>query len=136
MESCRGAAEREQKRIAILRNFMSWAYFKESDRWTQSNNEERIIVKRQVSYGKFLLALGMFTNAAVYFAFFVGIYDFRTTELVNMRRVPFLLKFGASSLIAYKMCQLLWVKQIYEPDLYRVALKYRPYYDAEFAEKL
>jgi hypothetical protein len=30
----------------MIKGFMRWAYFEEYDRWTQSNNEERIIVKR------------------------------------------------------------------------------------------
>jgi len=89
---------------------MSWAYWKESDRWTEANNEERIIVKRQFSYGRFLGAFGAITNFAIYNAFFVGIYDFRTKELVNMRKVPFVVKFAASTLISVWMCSKLWEK--------------------------
>ena len=88
----------------MIKGFMKWAYWKESSRWTQANNEERIIVKRQISYGRFLVGFGIFANAAVYFAFMTGIYNFRTKELLNMRRVPFLAKFAVSTLAAIYMC--------------------------------
>ena len=91
-------------------------------------------MKRQVAYGRFLVGFGLFANTSIYFAFFTGIYDFRATEMVNMRRVPFLLKFAVSSLVSMQMCRLLWAKQIYEPDLYRIAIKYRPYYDKTLEE--
>ena len=91
-------------RLRILKDFMRWAYFKEYDRWTQANNEERIIVKRSVSYGKFLGCFGLASSVGIYAAFFVGIYDFRATELINMRRVPFVVKAAVSSLVSYKMC--------------------------------
>lgn len=73
-----------------------------------------------------MCAFGVFTNVAVYFAFMTGIYNFRTRELLNMRRVPFLAKFAVSTLISVYMCRMLYQKQIYEPDVYRLAIKYRP----------
>ena len=68
----------------------------------------------------------------VYNAFFRGIYNFRTRELVNMRRVPFYLKFGVSALFGIAIGRDMHLKAIYDPDLYRIALKYRTYYDAEY----
>lgn len=41
-----GDKAREIRRLGLIKNFMNWAYFKEYNRWTQANNEERIIVKR------------------------------------------------------------------------------------------
>ena len=45
-EESRGDRDREQRRLKMIKSFMYWAYFKENDRWTQANNEQRIIVKR------------------------------------------------------------------------------------------
>lgn len=84
-ESSKSDRDRQYKRVGLIKEFMSWAYWKESDRWTKANNEERIIVKRNVSYARFLCGFGVFSNVAVYFAFMSGIYNFRNTELVNMR---------------------------------------------------
>ena len=119
----------------MIKGFMKWAYWKESSRWTQANNEERIIVKRQISYGRFLVAFGVFANASIYFAFLTGIYNFRTRELVNMRRVPFLAKFAVSRALSIYMCKRLYEKQIYEPDLYRLAIKYRPQFDSDYQKR-
>ena len=83
-----------------------------------------------------MFAFGIFANATVYFAFFTGIYNFRSTELVNMRKVPFLAKFAASFLVAFTMCGKLWNKQVYEPDVYRLALKYRPQFDEAYKQKV
>jgi len=76
-----------------------------------------------------LTVFGLFTNFALYNCFLTGIYNFRTTEVLDMRRVPFVVKFGVSSLAAYFMCKRLWDHNIYEAELYKVALKYRPMYD-------
>jgi hypothetical protein len=45
-EQGKSDSDRESKRLTLIKGFMSWAYWKESDRWTQANNDERIIVKR------------------------------------------------------------------------------------------
>ena len=80
---------------------MNWAYFKENDRWTSANNDERITVRRNFTYGRLCVGFGLVANVALYFTFFVGIYDFRATELINMRRVPLLAKIGVSTFLAY-----------------------------------
>ena len=46
-----------------------------------------------------------------------------------MRRVPFPLKLAASTGLAWYMCSKLWDNNIYEAELYEVALKYRDNYD-------
>jgi len=61
-----------------------------------------------------------------------GIYNFRTKEIINMRSVPFLAKFTVSTIVSVYMCRKLYEKQIYEPDVYRLAIKYRPQYDTEY----
>ncbi len=65
-----------------------------------------------------LTVFGLFTNFFVYNCFLTGIYNFRTTEVLDMRRVPFLVKFGVSSGIALYMCSKLWDSNIYEAELY------------------
>lgn len=52
-----------------------------------------------------------------------------------MRRVPFLVKFGISSCVAFYMCSKLWDSNIYDSGLYDIALRYRKYYDKDFAGK-
>ncbi len=76
-----------------------------------------------------LSLFGLFTNFAVYNCFLTGIYNFRQTELLDMRRLPFIVKFGVSSFVAYSMCKKLWDHNIYEAELYKIALKYRDKYD-------
>ena len=134
-ELCKGEVDRHNRRMEILRNFMYWAYFKESKRWTQINNEEKIIVKRQFWYAHLLVGFGVFANAAIYNAFMIGIYNFRTYEVMQMRAVPFPLKLALSSLVAGFMSRQLYFRQIYEPDLYRVALKYRSEFDSEYIRR-
>ena len=123
-----GDRNREVKRKRVIKSFLWWAA-KDRQRWNSQNNEERIIVKRQFAYGRMLTVFGLFSNFTIYNCFFSGIYNFRTRELVDMRRVPFLAKFGVSSLIAFSMCKKLWENNIYEAELYEVALKYRDRYD-------
>jgi hypothetical protein len=123
-----GDREREFKRKRMIKSFLWWATG-EKQRWNSQNNEERIIVKRQFAYGRMLTLFGLFTNFAVYNCFFTGIYNFRQTELLDMRRMPFLGKFAMSSLVAYYMCSKLWDNNIYEAELYEVAVKYRDRYD-------
>lgn len=119
---------REVKRKKLLKSFFWWAY-KDGKKWNQQNNEERIIVKRQFAYTRMLGLFGLFSNFAIYNCFFTGIYNMRNRELVDMRRVPFLAKFGMSSMVAFYMCKKLWEDNIYEAELYEVALKYRDRYD-------
>jgi hypothetical protein len=126
-----GDAQRELKRKKLIKSFLWWSTG-EKDRWNKQNNEERIIVKRQYAYARLLTGFGLFTNFAIYNCFLTGIYNFRTTELLDMRRVPFLLKFAISTASAFYFCNKLWDSNIYEADLYQVALKYREKYDKDY----
>ena len=49
-----------------------------------------------------------------------------------MRNVPFAIKFGISTAIGFGIARDVHMKAMYDPDLYRVAIKYRTYYDSEF----
>ena len=118
-------------RTGIVKKFMNWAYWKEHNRWTEANDEERIIIKRQVFYGRCLVGFGLFANAAVYQAIFTGIYNWRTKELLDTKRVPFPVKIAVSGSGAYYLCSTLWNDMLYDPDLYRLAVKYRPFYDEQ-----
>lgn len=83
-----------------------------------------------------LTFFGLFANFALYNCFLTGIYNFRNKELLDMRRIPFVFKFGLSTVAACYMCHKLWEKHIYEVELYQVAIKYREKYDNEFASKV
>ena len=52
-----------------------------------------------------------------------------------MRAVPFPLKLAISSVVAGFMGRQLYFRQIYEPDLYKVALKYRSEFDSEYVKR-
>ncbi len=64
------------------------------------------------------MMFGTFTNFAVYNCFMTGIYTVRSTELLEMRKVPFPIKIAASSYVAFWMCRKLWEENIYEAELY------------------
>ena len=124
-----GEIARKKKRLSLMRNFLCWAYFKESKRWTESNNEERIVVHRHFSHGRFMMAFAAGTTFVIYNAFLRGIYNYRAREIINMRTVPFALKFGVAATFGIAIARDTHIKAIYDPDLYKVALKYRTYYD-------
>ena len=63
-----------------------------------------------------------------------GIYNYRTHELVNMKRVPFVLKLGFTSLITSSMCYILYNDKLYDEEHYRIALKYRLEHDEKYKE--
>jgi hypothetical protein len=75
-------------------------------------------VKWQYAYARFLNGFGLFTNFALFNCFLTCIYNFRTTELFDTRRMPFLVKFTISSASAFYKCNKLWHNNIYEADLY------------------
>jgi hypothetical protein len=93
------------------------------------NNEEKIHIKRTISYQRFLTAFGVFSSLAVYHCFFTKIYDFRSREILNMRSIPFMARFSLTCGISYLMCHKMWDDHIYDPELYKLALKYRQSYD-------
>ena len=78
-----------------------------------------------------MIGFGIFANAAIYQAIFTGIYNWRTKELLNTKKVPFPVKIAVSGSIAYYLCRTLWNDMLYDPDLYRLAVKYRPFYDEQ-----
>ena len=61
-----------------------------------------------------------------------GIYNYRQTELLNMRKVPFLVKLGFTSVITSGMCYMLYNDLIYDEHHYKLALKYRSEYDEKY----
>jgi hypothetical protein len=122
-------------RKGLINKFLWWS-LKEKDRWTTINNEERIIVKRQYAYARLISVFGAFTNFALYNCFLTGIYNVRQTELLDMRRLPFYLKFSISTAFSMYMCKKLWDKNIYEAELYQIAIRYRSKYDNEYNKKL
>lgn len=78
-----------------------------------------------------LAVFGLFSNFAIYNAFFTGIYNFRTWELLDMKTVPLPIKIGASTAIAFGMCYKLWADSLYDCEMYRLAVKYRHEYEKE-----
>ena len=117
IQQAHGDADREYKRKRLINKFLRWSYG-EKKRFSTINNEERIIVKRQYAYAKLLFVFGAFTNFALYNCFLTGIYNFRTSELLDTRRIPFVFKFALSTYVSYYMCKKLWENNIYEAELY------------------
>jgi hypothetical protein len=83
-----------------------------------------------------LFGFGLVANIFVYQAFFTGIYNYRTTELLNMKRVPLPVKLGLSLSVSAAMCFTLYNDSLYDERLYALALKYRPQFDEHYAESL
>ena len=83
-----------------------------------------------------MVGCALLSTTLIYVTFFRRIYNFRARQLVNMRHVPFMLKFGVSASVGVGFAYDKHIKTIYEPDLYRVALKYRSYYDRDFQQEL
>jgi len=46
-----------------------------------------------------------------------------------MKRVPFALKISLTTMASIGMCYNAWRNNLYDPDLYRLAIKYRHKYD-------
>lgn len=78
----------------------------------------------------------MFSSLAVYHCFFTKIYDFRSRELLNMRSVPFAAKFLPTLAVSYYMCYRMWEDYIYDPELYKLALKHRHAFDPSLKDRL
>jgi len=124
---------RQKYRIKIIQRFMRWqGSHKEIWQGQGSMSEESIAINRQKVFGRMLMGFGAFANFFLYQAFLTGIYNYRNRELLNMRRVPFVAKVALSTGVSAYMCHLLYTDHLYDADLYRVALKYRPEYDQEF----
>ena len=68
----------------------------------------------------------------MYQAFLTGIYNYRQRELLNMRKIPFAFKLALSSLVTGTMCYSLYNDNLYDEQLYSMALKYRNEYDDTF----
>ena len=112
---------------------MKWSG-KQPERW--QNADERNVINRQKSYSRMLLGFGVFSNFFIYQAFLTGIYNYRSRELLNMRSVPLVLKLGLSTSVSGAMCYLLYYDNLYDDDLYKLALKYRTEYDGQYNEYL
>ena len=82
------------------------------------------------------MGFGVAADACIYFTFLTGIYNFRNRELVNMRHIPFIAKFTISTMATFAICSRLYSDNVYEPEVYRLALKYRTYFDAEYTKQL
>ena len=127
--------DRRKYRIRIIKSFLKWAKTDASGfAELNSNSEEKILLKRNRGLINSLFVYGTVANVFFYQAVMTGIYNYRTHELVNMRRVPFVLKFGVTTLITSSMCYALYNDKLYDEDHYRVALKYRLEHDAEYKE--
>ena len=81
---------------------------------------------------KMLIIFGMSANVAFYNLFCRGIYTFRNTELLNTRNVPFVAKVAFTTIMSFSMCYSLYKKNLYEIELYTLALKYRDNYDKDY----
>jgi hypothetical protein len=46
-----------------------------------------------------------------------------------------MVKFSISTLVSIYMCKMLWENNIYEAELYQVALRYRSKYDKIYRDK-
>jgi len=75
-----------------------------------------------------LFIFGAITDFALYNAFFTGIYNAGNREILDTRRVPTSIKLGLSTGVTVAMCYHLWHRNVYDEELYALAVKYRPVY--------
>ena len=87
---------------------------------------------RHVSQAKLLAGVSLVINGLFYASFLRGIYNYRTREIVNMRMVPIPLKLALSTTFSSYIAYTIWMDDIYNPDLYKLAIKYRTEYDSDF----
>lgn len=98
-------------RLAIIRRFFKWANASENKGvWTtaEASIEDNVVLKRHRNFQRMLVGFGCFTNFFLYQAFMTGIYNYRQRELLNMRRVPIVLKVGLTTAVSGTMCYLLY----------------------------
>ena len=122
-----GSSEKSRKkyRMAIIKSFLAWSKKNKGLFDQNTNDEEYTILRRQRSYQRALCFGGLVSNFIIYQAFFTGIYNYRARELLNMRKVPMVFKFTLSVLISGGMTYALYNDNLYDEQLYSLALKYR-----------
>jgi hypothetical protein len=94
-------AHRRKCRLSIIKNFMKWQS-KNKDIIAQNKADESAILAQR-NHKRMLLCFGAVANFFMYQAFLTGTYNYRNTELIRMRRVPFVLKFSISTLASSYM---------------------------------
>lgn len=98
-------SERRKYRLGIINQFMKWQA--KNQPFIQNNQDEKVALAAVRYERRMLIAFATLTNFFVYQAFLTGTYNYRTTELLVMRRVPFVLKFSISTGVAGYMYYLL-----------------------------
>ena len=83
-----------------------------------------------------MIAYGTLGNFFLYQAVMTGIYNYRITEIINMKKVPLIIKFGVTSAITGSMCYALYNDRLYDEEHYRIALKYRHEHDEKYKDYL
>lgn len=81
---------------------------------TPGQQTERNILQKQKTYLRGLYCFGAVANFFVYQAFMTGIYNYRTRELLNMKRVPLPLKLAVSLAVSGGMCRALYNDSLYD----------------------
>ena len=129
--------QRRQYRTSIIKSFLKWAN-NDPTRFVDfnPNSDEKILLKRNKGLKRSLMAYGMVGNFFFYQAVMTGIYNYRIHELLNMKKVPLVVKVGLTSAITGSMCYMLYNDRLYDEDNYRIALKYRHEHDEKYKEYL
>ena len=127
-----GTNEKQRRafRMAIIKKFIHWS--KANSAIWQENKEEKIVLQRQRNFNRMLCLFGGVANFFIYQAFLTGTYNYRNTELLRMRTVPFVVKIFLSSAVSGYMAYALYNDSLYSEDLYRISLKYRLQYDEQY----
>lgn len=132
-----GEKQRRKRRLAIIKSFLAWTKAPEQKEkfLPRNNRDEYMILKQQKKHTNMVVGYGLVANFFVYQSLMTGIYNYRSRELINMRRIPFLFKLGFSSCLSGLMCYYLYHDNMYQENLYKLAVKYRPEFDSEFKEQ-
>lgn len=115
------------KRKRLIKDFLKWKLV--YNRNIELNMNEDLVINKHALYFKMLCLFGLCFDIALYRTFFIGIYSYRTYEIIDFHRISRFIKIPISTILTYFICKKLWNDRIYDSDLYSLALKYRNRYD-------
>lgn len=134
-----GGSEKLKKkyRLKIIKRFLKWQN-RNKDMWKtfRTDSDEKVVLSRLKYHKTLITGFGLLTNFLIYQAFMTGIYNYRSNELLRMRKVPFVLKLGVSSMLSLTMAYTMYVDSLYDQDTYKLSLKYRLEYDTDYKSYL
>ena len=126
-----GSDPRYYKRIEINRAFFWHAYWNRKE--FKKNDKDSRVFKRHLWFWRWNFAIGLAIHSLFYVSTMRGVYSFRNRVLLDMNKVPRVFKIGISATVAVIACRFGWTANLYDYDLYELALRNRRHFDKQFA---